>query len=765
MATLKDVAKDAGVSIATVSCCLSGSRYVKPETRTKIMDSIEKLKYIPNASARDLRSTSTNRIGVVLTDIDNVYHTEIFKGISASLQRKGYTINVAFSNSLPDIEREKIEDFISQNVSGLIIITCQPQNTDFFVNRIRNFGIPTVFLERRPDNLDVNFLGFDNYRTIYSITKTLLENGNRQIALFTGNPAFSSENDCIRGYEDAFRHFNLPVDSSLVCETNMSKEDAFKVSMSSLCDHPAEAIAATSENIAFGVLETLHVLGQKVPEDVQLITLSEESWNSSTKYPGMLHTSRTAFTLGKKAAELLEENIKNPALFEKKTCLLADQVPKIAAAPPVHTPSAQTGNISSSKDGLRILMVDLTTSHSTKLLSASFTRETGIPIEFEFVRLSELLKRISQDVDRSENYFDIYMYDVPWLDYLIQNGFLMDITDFVQSDSFHSENVFEENLENCRHGQSYYGIPIIGGAQIMFYRQDLFENRDIAKAFKKQYQISLRPPKTWTEFNGIAQFFTRKYNPDSPTEFGTSLAGSMDEELAPELLIRLWSNGGKIWDKHFNVCLDTPENAKAFRTILDTLKYTSGSPFETDIQQTVSDFASGKTAMLVTYTEYASEISSYIHKNTIGRVGYRTLPGSSPASIGWNFGLNPFTTRTDAAFRYFQWLCKTKTSYYMTILNGQSPVIAPYHSHELIKLYPWLEYTEESFRYTRKRSMPYRSKSLCIPQNKIERILCSVLKDILQNNRSVEQALASAQTEMELLFKSYGYPRPLHFIK
>ena len=409
MATLKDVAKDAGVSIATVSCCLSGSRYVKPETRTKIMDSIEKLKYIPNASARDLRSTSTNRIGVVLTDIDNIYHTEIFKGISASLQRKGYTINVAFSNSLPDIERKKIEDFISQNVSGLILITCQPQNTDFFVNRIRNFGIPTVFLERRPDNLDVNFLGFDNYRTVYSITKTLLENGNRQIALFTGNPAFSSESDCIRGYEDAFRHFNLPLDSALVYETNMSKEDAFKVSMSNLCGQPADAIVATSENIAFGVLETLHVLGQKVPEDVQLITLSEESWNSSTKYPGMLHTSRTAFTLGKKAAELLEENIKNPALFEKKTCLLTDQVPKITAVPPVHTASAQTGSISSDKEGLRILMVDLATSHSTKLLSTSFTRETGIPIEFEFVRQSELLKRISQDVDRSAHYFDIYM--------------------------------------------------------------------------------------------------------------------------------------------------------------------------------------------------------------------------------------------------------------------------------------------------------------------------------------------------------------------
>ena len=142
MATLKDVAKDAGVSIATVSCCLSGTRYVKPETRMRIMDSIEKLKYIPNASARDLRSSSTNRIGVVLTDIDNAYHTEIFKGVSSYLQRRGYTINVAFSNNLPEIECEKIDDFVSQNVSGLVVITCQPQNTEFFCQQTEKFQYP-----------------------------------------------------------------------------------------------------------------------------------------------------------------------------------------------------------------------------------------------------------------------------------------------------------------------------------------------------------------------------------------------------------------------------------------------------------------------------------------------------------------------------------------------------------------------------------------------------------------------------------------------
>lgn len=765
MATLKDVAKDAGVSIATVSCCLSGKRTVKPETRIKIMDSIEKLKYIPNSSARDLRSTNTNRIGVILTDIDNSYHTEIFKGISSYLQRHGYIISVAFSNSLPEIECEKIDTFVSQNVSGIMIITCQPQNTDFFVNRLKNYNIPTVFIERRPANIDVSFASFDNYKTIHYITVSLLEKSYRNIVIFTGNSEFSSEKECIDGYTNAFQDFDLPVIDSYIFETDMSKEDAFKTAMSCLRSLNVQAVIATSENIAHGVLEALYVLGIKVPEQVQLFTLSVESWNSTTKYPGVIHSSRTAFTLGREAAKLLDENISAPLLFEPETLLFSDSLPdlqkKLPPPPEFKLPSVSI----SSECKLRVLMVDLATSRSLTVLSSQFTRETGIPIEFELVRHSELFHRISHDVDTSRNEFDIYMYDVPWLEYMIQNNLVADITDFVNSGTFDISKLFRQNMDNCFFNEAYYGIPIIGGAQIMFYRQDLFENHEISKAFKNVYQISLRPPKTWTEFNGTAEFFTQAFNPDSPTEFGTSVAGSMDEELAPEILIRLWAAGGNIWDRSYNVCLNSPQNIKAFHHILNSIRCAEKSPFETSIQQTVTDFAEGKTAMLITYTEYAAQISKLIHSRNIGRVGYQTLPGKTPASIGWNFGLNPFSTQTDAVYQYFQWICQKQTSYYMTILDGQSPLIAPYHSHELLKLYPWLEYTEESFNYCRKRNGPCRNKSLVIPQNKIEHILCNVLHNILQKNFSVEESLKMAQEEMEQLFKSYGYPRPLHFIK
>lgn len=765
MSTLKDVAKDAGVSIATVSCCLSGSKNVKSETKAKVMESIERLKYIPNASARDLKSTTSNRIGVVLTDIDNLYHAEIFKGISSALQNQNYTVSVAFSNNLPDIEQEKINDFISQNVSGLIIITCQPERTDFFQNRILNYHVPTVFVERFPDDIFASFVSFDNYKTTHYITSQLIEKGYRNIALITGSKRYSSERSSMEGYKDAFTEHALTYNDKLICTTNMSKEDAFKSVMTSLVTASLEAVITTSENIAHGVLEAFHILGLKVPDNVQLITFSQENWNQASKLPGVVHSSRTAFTLGGAASNLLLQNIKSPMLFETKVISYSDDINNASLdVPTIDALKPPSITIKQNPNGLRILMVDLSTSHSTMLLSRNFTKRSGIPISFDFVSQDQMLEHILADQNSGRNAYDIYMYDVPWLEYMVQNSLVADISEFVNGSDFHSDVLFKENLNNCQSEQCFYGIPIIGGSQIMFYRKDLFENNHIMKSFKNKFKISLRPPKTWTEFNGTAEFFTKKYNTASPTMYGTSIAGIIDEELAPELLIRLWAFGGQIWDSYNRACLNTPENAKAFHSILETLNYVERSPFSTSIKQTVEDFSNGKTAMLITYTEYAAQISKSIHQNIIGHVGYELLPGRTPISIGWNFGLNPFTTKSEYAYLYFQWLCKHNTSYYMTILDGQSPIIAPYHSHELLKLYPWMEITEKSFNYSKKRNGPYKQNSLYIPQNKIEAILCKVLKLILNEGLSIHDALEYGQKEMVSLFKYYGYPKPLHFI-
>lgn len=765
MATLKDVARDAGVSIATVSCCLSGKKNVKPETRAKVMDSIEKLKYIPNASARNLKKADSKKIGFVLTDIDNSYHAEIFKGASTFLQDKGYDINVAFSNNSPDIECKKINDFVSSNVSGLLLITSQPGNTGFFSGRIKNFNIPAVFIEHRPENIDFSFVGYNNYKTTFFLTESLLQKNYRNIALITGPLIFSSERDAAEGYSAAMQRYGLSLKSGLVQTTNMTKEDAFKALLTLPLLEEIDAVIATSENIAMGIAEACRIRGVRVPGDVQILSFGEESWLHTSAAPEILRTSRTAFTLGTAAAGLLLENISSPVLFEEKNLVFSDEIIHGSLNLPEKRSRQNANPVPAVKrEPLRILMVDLATSRSAELLSRNFSRMTDVPVEIDYLPQNKMLKTILSDMGKSNPDYDIYMYDIPWLEYMVQNGLVSDITEYVESDRFNTEAFFPHNLENCMYEGRYWGIPIVGGSQIMFYRRDLFENHRMRKKFKEQFQIALTPPRTWTEFNGVASFFTRSCNPDSPTLYGTSMAGDQDEAFAPEILIRLWSCGGKLWDKYNRVCLDSPENAQALRSILETLKYVECSPLETPIDKTVEDFCSGRTAMLITYTEYANRISKSIHDNIIGRVGYEAIPGRTPASVGWNLGLNPYSSKSTEAYWYFQWLCRKDISIYMTILDGQTPATAPYQSHELLKLYPWLELTEKSFDYCRKRDVPYAKKSLIIPRSRIEAVLCDVAKNVISSSLPLPDALKKGQEEMAALFKSYGYPKPLHFL-
>lgn len=761
MTTLKDIAKDAGVSISTVSSCLSGNKPVKPETKTRIMDSIEKLKYIPNISARNLKSSTSHTIGVVLTDIDNSYHAELFKGISSFLQTKEYDVNVAFSNSSPHIECQLIDNFISLNVAGLLIITCQPQNTDFFHSRILNYNIPTVFIDRQPENLFVNYAGFDNYETAYYLTNAFLSKGYKNIALACGPLHFTSEHEAINGYRDALQKYGLPLRRKLICNSNMSKEDAFRSVLTNMGGQKIEAIIATSENIAAGAMEALSTYGLNISDNISLATFSNECWNSGYRHPGILYTSRTSFQLGCSSANLLLENIKTPHFFESKNIIMHDQIlEKSLEVPFAKQSEPRISKTTNNDKKLKVLMADLNTTHSLALLSDSFQKQTGVSLEVDLLPQNKILDQIISTIDNKENIYDIYMYDIPWHRYMIQNSLLADITDYVNSSAFPSSDIRPENLENCSFNNRYYGIPIIGGAQILFYRKDLFEKPEIIKKFKSKYNLSLRPPKTWTEFNGICRFFTQKYNPDSPTKFGTSLAGIVEEELAPEILIRIWSYGGLIYDSYNRPCLNTIENAKAYESILDTINYTNGSPFKTSINDTIQEFSTGKSALLITYAEYAPQINKGILNNIIGRVGYEMLPGKRPARIGWNMGLNPSSTKADLAFQYFSWLSSQNTNFYMTILDGQSPSLAPYHSQELLKLYPWMEITAKSSAYTQKRDGPQKKNTLVIPQNRIEHILCNVLKDILEGGLSISEALSSNQEKMSHLFATYGYPKP-----
>ncbi|MEE0201506.1 MAG: extracellular solute-binding protein [Muricomes sp.] len=758
---IKDIAEAAGVSPATVSCCLTGTRNVKPETKARIMETIERLRYIPNSSARNLRCNSSSHVGIVLTGMDESFYANVLIGISSALSSSELSLRVAFSHNSPETECTIIDDFISQNISGLILVTCQPENTAFFESRIEHYQIPAVFLDRTPHSLKTNYVGFDNFKTISYFMDILLRNHYQKIALFCGPTHFSSEADCIHAYQHHMSRFH-PQLKELIFPTNASKEDAFKNAFISLNEQNMQAIICSSEAIATGVSTAASLLGLDTEKDLLILSLAGENWCLPVQSHGMVYSSKSAYKMGLQAGRLLMQAMQDESHSQAVSTILTDSIlsqltsETIRQAPPlIQNPHSQPNSV------LRIMLTDLNSANSITILSKQFERLENVKIEYEFVTQKDVLKSIIADSKLPRPRFDIYMYDIPWSHYLAQNRLIEDITEYIKTSPFHEGNFFSHNLNNCRVGNSYFGVPVVGGAQIMFYRKDLFENKTLQKRYKELYKTSLKPPKTWKQFLQTARFFTKKYNSGSPTPYGTSLAGIDSLTLAPELFARILSCGGSVWDSHCRVSLNSPENLQAFCIVQETIRYCENSPFETSIAKTVQDFCTGKTAILITYIERATEITNALTHNMIGSVDYTTVPGYVPVSIGWNFGISPYTENLDVIYHYLNWLGDRDVNNYLTILDGQTAHMEPYHNPEFIRLYPWMKYTENSFKYCRNRIQVYKKNAMIIPQNEIDNLLYLILMDIEMNDYTVEDALYKAQTEGKELLKKYGYyPTP-----
>lgn len=755
MVTLKEVAERAGVSIATVSYCINGTKSVSAATRGKVMKAIEELNYVPNAAARSLKSESAMEIGVVFPNIDDYYRSEILKGIVDQSEGMNYSVTVAFSYNSPKMERKIINDFVGKNVKGLIIDTCQSENTEYFRKNLLERHISNVFIEHCPEELDVNFLAFDNYKSYYYLTEKLLKKGYERIAIMTVpwslSPAYSAE----KGYRDAYRDRGMSCDERMIIYTDTSKEGAFRETMQRLIKEPPQALITASEAILKGALEAFRVCGIRVPEDVCMLTLGEETWNSSNTYPGVLHTSRSAYAMGVQCTELLLKDMEAPALFQKEFHLLDDNL----GASRLEIPDAPVRRIAEPprecREVLRILATSktLSTVRALQLLSENFTLRTHIEVEFELcATLSELFDRIAQEGDSPEPSYDICLFDVSWLRYLSHAHVLKDITALVDSMPELKERFMEKNLSNCFYHQICYGIPIIGGTHLLFYRRDLFETPSIQREFQQQHHLPLRPPMTWTEFNGIARFFTRKFNPDSPTVAGTAIQGGLTEDLVLEILIRLWGFGGGLMDENGKLALNTPQNIRGFQSILETMEYTAQESTDTPSDTIFRDFGNGKMAMLISFSEYASQIKDEVHSDIITKIGYGQVPGRSPANVGWNLGVNPRTEKLDAVWLFFQWFSDRQNSYYLTILSGQSASIYPYKNHELIKLYPWLSLSEAGQESSRSRIYPYRGNQRMVKPREIEKILREIFEEMMGQTERIPALLESGQKKIQRLF-------------
>lgn len=758
MATLKDVAQEAGVSIATVSNYINRTKAVKESKAQIIQQAIDRLHYIPNFAARSLKTNINGEIGVILPSFNDSYYVQIFQGIERYFRQEGYFVNVAFSDEVPELERSIITNFLKKKISGIILLTCMPGDFPYFYESFKESGTALVHLDRRIPGLDANFIAFDNRAAIRYATLRLIADGRRNIVLMIGDKAFSCEEECLRGYLQACDEAEIPQEGRTVCRTALNKESAFRAVTRLFGEVRADAFITSAAPCALGICESLSMLGIRVPGDVAVLSLGEDNWNRSFAGDGIRRSRRPAIIMGRKAAQLLHKQISAPATFESASLILQDRV--LGAEPESSAPVLRPGLSRPEERRIRVTMLKTPQVDAFVTMLPHFERTTGIRVELNILEHRRLLGAI--EGEHAWGYdgplSDVYMVDIPWLYSLVENGILSDITAYIDTPEFDPGIFLPGSLKYFSEvGGRYYGLPFMFAPQILFYRKDLFENRALQDAYKKQFGIALRPPKTWAEFNTAASFFTRAENPHSPTAYGTAVAAAYDECLMPELYMRLRAYGSQIYNEHFEVVFDSPQTLKAYICFLKTIGNVPPNFQQATDVSVVSDFIGGDCAMLITYPSFLSNVIDLQKSAIAGKIGYDHIPGKSPILGGWSLCVSSKSSQKEQAFSFLNWACGAKIANYFSILVGQSVISDIFENDELQSVYPWLPLFHEVYGETRPVLPPIRKGKPIIPLPEIEHIICEGVYEIMNQGIPIVDAIQQSHQALRKLFCKYGY--------
>lgn len=755
MATIKDVAKMSGVSIATVSNYLNHTKPVSKEVSAKIQKAIDKLQYAQNLNAKNLKTKSNTDIGIILPSLNDSYYVQLFQGIKSFFQNTEYYIDLAFTNNIPEAEQSIVHNFLKKQISGLILVSCQPDNWKFYYDNFTSKNIPLVLVDRNIHSLDANFVSFNNRVLIKNMVDSLLNEGFQDVYLMSGPDKFDCEAACIRGFCDSFKNHNLTPEKRFFLKTDMSKEDAFRKTIHLLKQQIPDVIVTTSESLASGIIEGITILGYTV-QDIPVFTLGEEHWNLHTHSFALSSTVRPAMKLGQTASRLLMEQIASPLTKETEKVILGgcrfNDTEGVARIYRNHQRLGNTAVKPSTQRALRVLLLDTPQVHSLLGLIRNFENRTHIDVDATILPHHYLYETILEKYhDNNEAPYDVFMYDIPWLPSLAAEQILEDIT--VEMNSL-DLNIF---LPGCLKYYScfnrrYYGVPFMYAPQVFYYRKDLFENPTLKSDYERMNNISLRPPVTLKEFNTISEFFTNKTN---AIRYGTSIPTAYSECLTPEIYMRLRSFGGNLFDASGQVCLDSDQALKAYINFIRSIKFAKPDyRTATDIS-VVQDFLNGETAMLISYPSFLNDVTDLRKNSMIGSIGYHMIPGRTPLLGGWGLGISSHSNNKSAAFEFLKWTCDEQIGNYSTLLGGQSAISSTYTNDELAELYPWLPLYHSIYTSTTPTVPPKLANNRVIPQYEIDEIVCKWIYKLLETDLEIQDAITNTHLELKSLVHHY----------
>ena len=310
MRTMRDVARLAGVSVATVSLVLNNKGTVSAELTRRVKEAMETLDYHPDQRARSLKTGRSNTIGMVIPDVTNPFFTEVMRGVEDEARLQGYSVILCNSNEDPAQERHLLGMLFSRRVDG-VVLACSDSHAAY--DRLTRRRFPIVFIDRVPTGFDGGGVVVDNVGAACSAMRHLIGLGHRRIAIIAGRLNLSVGADRVEGYRKAMQAANLPVRDEYFQCGDFGLESGYRCGCELMrLAEPPTAIFACNNKMTLGLMRALAELRVPCPARVSVLGFDDFDWAAHFS-PRLTTIAQPTHEMGKRAMELLLANMQRAA--------------------------------------------------------------------------------------------------------------------------------------------------------------------------------------------------------------------------------------------------------------------------------------------------------------------------------------------------------------------------------------------------------------------------------------------------------------------
>ena len=306
--TIHDVARLAGVSIATVSAVVNHKGGVSQKLTERVKSALEALDYQPHQGARSLKVRRTHTIGIVIPDITNLFFAEVMRGVENEARGQGYSTILCDSNEDRAQEHTNLDILYARRVDGVLLAPSDPHAGQDRQTR-RHF--PIVLMDRIPPGFAGPAVITDNFSGAYEATRHLISLGHKRIAVITGLLDFVNGIDRLEGFRKTLQEAGLPLHDHYLQRGNFQLESGYRCGVELLrLATPPTAIFSCSNKMTLGLMRAVNELGLSCPKDISILGFDDFDWAANFS-PRLTTVAQLTCEMGRQAMRMLVQEIEN----------------------------------------------------------------------------------------------------------------------------------------------------------------------------------------------------------------------------------------------------------------------------------------------------------------------------------------------------------------------------------------------------------------------------------------------------------------------